>query len=350
MNSNNFSSRLRSLWRQYLESTMALNFECNENPRFVTYLDPGLHYLYDYNRYGIPDLVRVMIYTVSAESFANRYPCLPEDGELATFMYWDKLMQDRTSFVASTEYTFSRTFYNDSVPKWPLTVKHSFGGAGKTSLLTRALFFTANSQEPVITRIAKIVSVDRKTRRPLALPDWYREKLKGKEEKMPDFQFTGFKKALQTFVRRVQIVFSYTDANNHTNFSSYVQFGLDTLHLAMLQKSQTSHVDGNLRGPDHKLFNTSQEAPKTSAGVVSCSCESSCPVSAVPWMTEDIVRNGVRNLKICYMKESLEGGIIDVHIWQEAGEEMKVKCSVETLEGIILCQFILEYFPPSSSL
>ncbi|KAK0048207.1 hypothetical protein Bpfe_022467 [Biomphalaria pfeifferi] len=140
--------------------------------------------------------------------------------------------------------------------KWPLHIKTSFGGMGSTSLQTRLQMFTQHSLEPVISLIVKMVTVDKVTKRPMALPDWYRKKLEGKEDIMPDFKFTGFKRPLKTYVRKVQIVWSNTDSNNHTNFSSYVQFGLDTLCLALLQKDLSSCQKTESRNQTHNVIDT----------------------------------------------------------------------------------------------
>lgn len=154
---------------------------------------------------GSPDLFRLLLHAFNAEIFAGRYHSLLEDGEMCSYIYKDKLLHDRNNFVASTEFIFSRALYNNTVAKWPLHVKASFGGMGSTSLQTRLQMFTQHSLEPVISLIVKIVTVDKVTKRPLTLPDWYRKKLQGKEDIMPDFKFTGFKRPLKTYVRRVQV-------------------------------------------------------------------------------------------------------------------------------------------------
>ncbi|KAK0048208.1 hypothetical protein Bpfe_022468 [Biomphalaria pfeifferi] len=353
MNLQTTRTVIRTLWKEYLEGTFKLNLKVNDSPRFVTYTNPGLNYFHDYDRNGSPDLVRLMLYSVNAETFADRYPGLQEDGEMCSYIYWDKLLHDRTSFVASTEFTFSRTMYDETVAKWPLNVKVSFGGMGSTSVQTRLQICTQHSSEPVITKVLKLVTVDRQTRRPMALPDWYKKKLQGKEDKMPDFKFTGFKRPERTYVRRVQIVWSDTDSNNHTNFSSYVQFGLDTLRLALLQMDLSTCQKIESPNLAHSVTDTEGSKTKTLTEMVSaanCNCDVQSNVSAIPWMTKDLLTNGVKNLKICYMRESVEGDMLDVHVWQEPGEEFKVRGSIEALDGKAICQYIIEYFTPTAHL
>uniref|UniRef100_A0A2C9L113 Uncharacterized protein n=1 Tax=Biomphalaria glabrata TaxID=6526 RepID=A0A2C9L113_BIOGL len=205
MNLQTIPNIISTSWKEYLEATVKLNLKVNDSPRFVTYTNPGLNYFYNYDRDGSPDLVRLLLHAFNAEIFAGRYHSLLEDGEMCSYIYKDKLLHDRNNFVASTEFIFSRALYNNTVAKWPLHVKASFGGMGSTSLQTRLQMFTQHSLEPVISLIVKIVTVDKVTKRPLTLPDWYKKKLQGKEDIMPDFKFTGFKRPLKTYVRRVQV-------------------------------------------------------------------------------------------------------------------------------------------------
>ncbi|KAK0048206.1 hypothetical protein Bpfe_022466, partial [Biomphalaria pfeifferi] len=65
-------SRISTSWKEYLEATVKLNLKVNDNPRFVTYTNPGLNYFYNYDRDGSPDLVRLLLHAFNAEIFAGR--------------------------------------------------------------------------------------------------------------------------------------------------------------------------------------------------------------------------------------------------------------------------------------
>ncbi|KAI8778202.1 hypothetical protein BgiBS90_020852 [Biomphalaria glabrata] len=150
-------------------------------------------------------------------------------------------------------------------------------------------------------------------------------------------------------VLALQIVWSNTDSNNHTNFSSYVQFGLDTLRLALLQKGLSSCQKTESPNQTHNVIDT--ECIKTkSLPATPSNCSIQSIVSALPWLTKGLLTSGVKNLKTCYMRESVEGDILDVHVWQEPGEEFKVRSSIEALDGKVICQYIIEYFTPSACL
>lgn len=105
-----------------------------------------------------------------------------------------------------------------------------------------------------------------------------------------------------------QIVWSDTDNNNHTNFTSYVNFAVNALHAAMGQTSNTACV---LHGISKKTL-----------------------------------PNGLKELQVRYLGESQDGEGLTIHIWQEEHDDT-VLCSIERDEKV-LCQVKLVYFNKSS--
>ncbi|CAL1533900.1 unnamed protein product [Lymnaea stagnalis] len=394
--------------QRYIENLIksgALKIKVNDAPRYLTYTNPGIHYD-DFDIYNRPDLIKMMLYAIKAEDIGENAHSFNDGDKMCSFMYWDTLLKDRTFFVGSVQYNFTRILYARDVPKWPLDVKFSFGGIGSTSLLQKSEFFLVNSQELVMSRLTKLIAVDRQSRRPVPHPDWYREKMTGKEVPLDDLIFTGFQRPQKgTFVRKIQIVLSDTDRNRHTNFASYVRFGLDTLHLALTLRARRKAAEAKENSllpnidsaPDLRTRHPKTNEAKSALNKLSVKsqiCESgSCETSnasidshvagsksfeplistvdsalprvttvdsalplvatidsALPWVTIDIMRNGTKNLKICYRKECVEGDFVDVHIWQEKGEELTVRCSVDAVDGSPISQFILEYFGSLSNL
>lgn len=141
-----------------------------------------------------------------AEIFLENYPERYSQGDKHAFLDLDMALKGRFLFVAATEYTFSRSWYNNNIPKWSFIAKESFCGLGNTSLLLIVDLFLPNSSEPIISRINKLISVDKITRKPVAFPDWYKKKMHGREVvKKGEFKVEGFSKPAHTFVRRVQV-------------------------------------------------------------------------------------------------------------------------------------------------
>ena len=107
-----------------------------------------------------------------------------------TFLDFRKLSSDHFIFMSSSEFVMSRAMYNNDIPKWPLDMKFTHGFVGNTSVANVCQFFacdeedTANASESgqslLWTNTYQIVLINKTSRKPTPLPDWFKEKFKGK--------------------------------------------------------------------------------------------------------------------------------------------------------------------------
>lgn len=108
---------------------------------------------------------------------------------------------------------------------------------GKTSLVFNMEFIDGTTKEVFGENIIKSVRMNRKTRRPMAFPDWFYEKYKSYTESTVPNVLT--KQPLPEIPKNAfQFVVvprhSDTDRNNHVNQSSYIKFCMDVATHASL--------------------------------------------------------------------------------------------------------------------
>ena len=73
-------------------------------------------------------------------------------------------------------------------------------------------------------------------------------------------------------------------------------------------------------------------------------------LSVLDGIKQKHLRGGLKRVEMCYLKECVEGDLVLTHLWQEAGRDTEVMCSVELASGEPLCHLTLEYFAPLSAL
>lgn len=134
-----------------------------------------------------------------------------------------------------------------------------------------------------------------------------------------------------------QVNWSDTDNYKHTNFASYVRFGLDALHAALLEGKETSSENPDVSQEPVSTNNSRTNYSQTEVngtGIFS---------KALQGISEKKIANGLKTVQINYLNESVEGQILNAHVWQQAGHENVVWCSIE--QGIKdICQIKFEYF------
>ena len=238
---------------------------------------------------------------------------------------WTELLlssQYYLSFYIGAALNMSPRFYHKSLQRSHLKVKFSLGCVGKTSAIIICEIFHPNWNESVLTEINKVVLIDIRTRKPTPFPQWFLDKYQGKGVmENISFRLEKIERPTKTFLHCVQIMWSDTDSNAHTNFASYSKYAIDVLHLGLYLKSKP---------PSNQLDYRN--------------------LSALDGITEDVVRCGLKNVKINFINESVEAEIIHVHVWKQEGPEFVILCSIEKENGLCICQLSLEYFKINSSL
>ena len=127
--------------------------------------------------------------------------------------------------------------YDVKIPKSPLDVKVQGGFIGKTSLNSLATVFTIDSVE-LLSNVNQVVSVDKLSRRPLPLPDWWKQAYAESAKQFKPLKINKTEKPDKLPFYDYKVARSDLDGNNHANWSVYVKFALD----AMYHFSKTGHL------------------------------------------------------------------------------------------------------------
>ena len=67
-------------------------------------------------------------------------------------------------------------------------------------------------------------------------------------------------------------------------------------------------------------------------------------------LTEADVAMGMHCVGVIYLKECVEGDLVETHLWQDLNNCKKINCSIEGSQGQCLSQISLEYFKSLSQL
>ncbi|KAL4234958.1 hypothetical protein ACF0H5_006599 [Mactra antiquata] len=160
-----------------------------------------------------------------------RYYChhWPIDDTGRNFRDYAELTSDRMTFLVTSRMDIDRCIYDLNTPKNPLDVKVQSGYVGNSSLNSIATVQTLDGQR-LLSNINQVVSIDRATRRPKQLPDWWREKYSKCGENASPLKFEKCSKPEGLVPFEIKVVRSDQDGNGHTNWSSYVRYSLDCIY------------------------------------------------------------------------------------------------------------------------
>uniref|UniRef100_A0A0B6ZLL4 Uncharacterized protein n=1 Tax=Arion vulgaris TaxID=1028688 RepID=A0A0B6ZLL4_9EUPU len=357
----------------FLRRNLALwnvtNYRVTDSPHcMASFTIPGLsHESFDIDANA--KITSVMITSVLSRAYALHKPDTVTEN---TFLDWPVVMNGKYTFVSSTEFRISQELYNPDIPKWPLDAKFSLGNVGNSSVANVIEFFAhEDGKSPLWTNVTQLVAIDTSTRKPTALPEWFKDKYKGKGCLEKGFIIKAFNRPPVTYVHPVKVNWSDTDNYKHTNFASYVRFALDCLHaavraemesdskkrLADTSKDQQSSDKSRLSSEkvashDTKMNVEQLSSDKKVSNIKNDSSDynkeqangndltSNKPLQGI---CKEKIANGLKNVQICYLSESLEGQTLNVHVWQQVGLEYVVWCAVER-DSKDICQIKLEYF------
>jgi len=328
-------SKTSNKWR-FLFDVMDLVF--NENPRFITFKHHGLDYSV-YDRDGHPTIYNIMKLAVMVRIVGMFQK--PEEKNTTCINVTELLLKTgSTIFVAATDFEMSRDMYNRFVPKHELDCKVCLGNVGNYSFTVYIELYTRGTMgksEPLVKHTKRIVMANIETRKPTALPDWFKQPLAGKGVlEGADFRVDKLVRPAKTFYKCSEVEFADLDMNNHMNYSGYPRKAVEALHYLFYCR-KTSATSLVTRQVSHNSLSVSQEVWGGD-------------LSAVHSLTEKHIQCGLKYIKICYLQEAVEGTFVYTHVWQEEHGGTEVKCSVETADGSPLCQMTLEYFQPLSKM
>ncbi|XP_067686560.1 uncharacterized protein [Haliotis asinina] len=272
--SNRYIAHLNNLYR----------LTADETGRTWVIHTPGLSYE-AIDRDGNPTQISVLSLVSTARIFATSRP-LGDTGR--TMFDFEQLFSDTMSFVASSEVVSEKAAYDTSVPKSPLDVLYQLGYVGKSSLSTVASIVVPSTGETILRIINQLVVVDKTSRRPKPLPEWWRKKYGGIAILKEPLIVPRLQRPTEAVQYRENVVWFDTDDYKHTNYTVYVHYCVNALHYAI---------------------------------------EKGC-MGAV---TKDVVKCGIKSSRNTYIGESLENDELTVWVWASDQVDRTVHFDVQKL-------------------
>ena len=191
-------------------------------------------------------------------------------------------------------------FYQISTPKYPLTISMQLTHLGRTSF---TIVYSIGSPGNGTYATVKIlgVFVDKKTRRPTSLPQWWKEKYSLIQSPSQPPNVYGLKRPECSISFPVSINYSDTDENCHTTWPFYMRMCYDAF------------VDGTMR-------------------------------KAYKRINDEDASRGVKTLELVFKKESLLGDDLNVHSWETDRHDVR-ELGFEITKGTEICvQAKMEFY------
>lgn len=230
----------------------------------------------------------------SCRFFCHHWP-LDDTGR--TFRDYAELTSDRLTFLVTSVMDLSLDLYDPSKPKSPLDVKVQGGYVGNTSLNSIATVLTTDGDK-LLSNVNHVVSIDKTTRRPSPLPEWWKQKNAKFGENVDALKFSKYEKPSTTQSFKVNVTRSDLDGNNHTNWSCYVRFALDGLYHHVKHGFVTGFLD--------------------------------------------LEKRGLQRMELLYSGESFDDDALDVFVWNDPEDANQVRTHIEK-EGTLLFQGTFKY-------
>ncbi|XP_041371430.1 uncharacterized protein LOC121384985 isoform X2 [Gigantopelta aegis] len=275
---------------------MGYKLTLNTEETVATVTMPGLS-VEDFDRDGNPRITSLMHVVVCMRFFANHKP-LDKSGR--TFCDYAKLTNDSYSFMASVAIETDQGMYDRTVSKWPLSFQFQIGYVGKSSLSSIGTLTAPSTGQKLMHIITQVVYINKATRRPMPLPDWWRGKYANVAISNEPLIVQRTARPADTHVFKVTVMWTDTDNYNHTTWTSYVQFCINAMH------------DGIKKG---FYKNVSKE----------------------------VVQMGLRKIRMGFTGENLEGDELIVHSWESAEDNTAVCFEIENTDGEVVFHTMLGY-------
>ncbi|OWF41119.1 uncharacterized protein LOC110462892 [Mizuhopecten yessoensis] len=277
------------------EALLALNYRLEHVDSTVpeaVVKHPGLSYN-DYDSNGQPKIWMIMKMLESIRFFAHHYP-LDDTGR--TFRDYEQMTKDCLMFLVTSEFILSKGIYRPSpITPWMKTSVKG-GYVGKTSLNASTEMRCENSGQIMASNINQIVCVDKRSRRPMPLPLWWREKYSESGKKHKALNINKFEIPDETCIYHTNVAWSDTDLNLHANWTAYARFAVDAAHHC--------YQNGALQN------------------------------------FEDNFANGIHKVQIYFYGESVQGDKLAVHVWEDKTDHRLLMVDIFN-KGQSICQIKL---------
>ena len=229
---------------------------------------------------------------------------VPNKDTGATFLEYDKLTEDRLTFMASTRTEFSHKLYGlvDSVKMPTFEAILQLGFVGNSSLNSIACLTDKEDGSFLAKNINQVVTVDKTTRKPTPIPDWWKNKYMPVVEGNERLIVPALEIPPKTYAYDIRVAWSDIDIYWHTNYLTYIRYCLDTAK------------DGIVKNYYAKFH-------------------------------DDILQYHVKSMDIMYRGESKAGDRLDVKSWENPDDPYLLHFDISVV-GKTIFQNSMHFYEP----
>ena len=204
---------------------------------------------------------------------------------------------DRLIFVLMTSYDINPAFYGKEHMYNPLNTRIQFANIGRTSYQLLTSTTSAQTGQLLHESVCHTVVVDRESRRPVPLPDYFVDHFRDTAIKVPTERVVSLSRPVNSDLVHYTVRWSDTDLYFHINQANYVKICFD----AMVEVSREGKF---------KSFNG------------------------------DLAKYWVKHFTCLYISEAKPGDILDIYSWEDNTNAMNVHAKAERAgQPIFQCSF-----------
>jgi len=162
-----------------------------------------------------------------------------------TFFEFDKLMADRFIYMASAKTTVSRSYYD--IPELhvnsSMRISLCLGYIGTSSFNTAATLNCEETGEVFVHDVHQAVSVDKTSRKPTPLPEWWKTKYASSVIGNERLVIPRFSQPDKVHTYECKIPWSDVDFHRHTNYVSYMRYSIDCAMDGIVNGAYSNFTD-----------------------------------------------------------------------------------------------------------
>ena len=179
-----------------------------------------------YHVAGLLSIWQLQAFMTKVRMFAGH---LPSDSTGETHLEIDKLTVDRFTFMGSVKSSIAPSYYSiPDMPRLPsLRGSVCLGYIGTSSFNAIATLNCADTGEVYVRNVDQVVSVDKSTRKPMPLPEWWRTKYAPMVVGIEPLVLPRFSPPETVHRYEYRVPWSDVDIYRHTNFSAYIRYCSD---------------------------------------------------------------------------------------------------------------------------
>lgn len=282
-----------------LSGLMNISVAISKDGKSATVRLPGLG-IDDFNRAGGIAIWRVLHWFSWSRIAAYHV----KDAEFgSSFLEYDKMTSDVFTFMASTRTTVNSAFYHllESSSSPVLSIKLHLGYIGASSLNSVAVLSDINSGSVLAQNVNQVVCIDKTTRKPTPIPDWWKQKYESFVEENERLVLPLLNVPIQSIYKYdLKVSWNDTDVYKHVNYQSYIKYCFDAAMDAVNREFYSGFRD-------------------------------------------DILNYNVKSIDCSYKGESVAGDMITVVTWQNVEIPSVLHFSIEK-QGNVVFQSSVEFY------